>query len=118
MATSRGGHVYELGGPNVLTFRQCMEQMLEIIDRKRMFAPVPWWAAEIQGAVLGLMPKPLLTRDQVTLLKSDNVVSRAAEEGRRTFAGLGIHPQSTAAVLPSYLWRYRPAGQFTHKSEA
>ena len=37
---------------------------------------------------------------------------------RRTFAGLGIHPQSTAAILPSYLWRYRPAGQFTHKSEA
>ena len=115
---AKGGHVYELGGPNVLTFRQCLEQMLEIIDRKRLFAPVPWWAAEIQGAVLGLMPKPLLTRDQVTLLKSDNVVSRAAEEGRRTFAGLGIHPQSTAAVLPSYLWRYRPAGQFTHKSEA
>ena len=55
-----------------------------------------------------------MTRDQVTLLKADNVVSREAEEGRRTFAGLGIHPQSTAAILPSYLWRYRPAGQFTH----
>ena len=114
----KGGHVYELGGPNVLTFRQCMEQMLEVIDRKRILAPVPWWVAQIQGAVLGLLPKPLLTRDQVTLLKADNVVSREAEEGRRTFTGLGIHPQSTAAILPSYLWRYRPAGQFTHKSEA
>jgi uncharacterized protein YbjT (DUF2867 family) len=114
----KGGHVYELGGPNVLTFRQCMEQMLEVIDRKRMLAPVPWWVAEIQGAILGMLPKPLLTRDQVTLLKTDNVVSRQAEEGRRAFAGLGIHPQSTAAILPSYLWSYRPAGQFTHKSEA
>ena len=114
----KGGHVYELGGPNVLTFRQCMEQMLEITGRNRMFAPVPWWIAQIQGAVLGLLPKPLLTRDQVTLLKVDNVVSREAEEARRTFAGLGIQPQSTAAILPSYLWRYRPAGQFTNRSEA
>jgi len=114
----KGGHVYELGGPNVLSFRQCMEEMLEVIERKRMLVPVPWWAAEIQGAVLGMLPKPLLTRDQVTLLKSDNVVSRAAEEGRHTFAGLGIHPKSIAAILESYLWRYRPAGQFTHKSEA
>jgi uncharacterized protein YbjT (DUF2867 family) len=115
---ARGGKIYELGGPNVLTFRQCLEQMLEIIDRKRLFVPVPWWAAEIQGAVLGLLPKPLLTRDQVTLLRTDNVVSEEAMHADRTFAGLGIHPQSTAAILPSYLWRYRPAGQFTHKSEA
>ena len=114
----KGGHIYELGGPNVLTFRQCMDEMLEVIDRKRLFVPVPWWAAELQGAVLGMLPKPLLTRDQVTLLRTDNVVSEEAVHARRTFAGLGIHPQSTAAILPSYLWRYRPAGQFTHKSEA
>lgn len=115
---AKGGSIYELGGPNVLTFRQCMEQMLEVTGRKRLLAPVPWWLAELQGSLLGLLPKPPLTRDQVTLLKTDNVVSRAAEEGRRTFAGLGIHPQSTAAILPSYLWRYRAAGQFTHKTEA
>jgi len=113
---ARGGHIYELGGPNVLTFKQCMEEMLEVIDRKRLLVPVPWFAAEMQGAVLGMLPNPLLTRDQVTLLKSDNVVSRAAEEGHRVFASLGIQPQSAAAVLPSYLWRYRAAGQFTHKS--
>ena len=113
-----GGHVYELGGPNVLTFRQCMEEMLEIVDRERMLVPVPWWAADIQGSILGLLPKPMLTRDQVTLLRTDNVVSEEAARTRRTFAGLGINPQSTAAILPSYLWRYRPAGQFTHRSEA
>jgi len=115
---ARAGHIYELGGPNVMTFRELMEQMLEVIDRKRLLVPVPWWAAEIQGAVLGLLPKPLLTSDQVTLLRTDNVVSREAEHARRTLAGLGIKPESTAAILPSYLWRYRVAGQFTHKSEA
>ena len=113
-----GGKIYELGGPNVLTFRQCMEQMLDVIDRKRLFVPVPWWAAHIQGALLGMLPKPLLTSDQVTLLKTDNVVSGEAEDAQRTFGGLGIQPQSTASILPSYLWTYRPAGQFTHRSEA
>ncbi|MEQ1941235.1 complex I NDUFA9 subunit family protein [Mesorhizobium sp. VNQ89] len=114
----KGGRIYELGGPNVLTFRECMEQMLEIVDRKRLLVPMPWLVAELQAAVLELLPRPLLTRDQVTLLKSDNVVSREAEEGHRTLVGIGIQPKSTAAVLPSYLWRYRAAGQFTHKSEA
>lgn len=115
---AKGGKIYELGGPDVLSFRQCLEQMLEIIDRKRLFVPVPWWLANIQGSILGLLPNPLLTRDQVTLLRTDNVVSTEAEDAQLTFAGLGIQPQSTAAVLPSYLWRYRPAGQFTHRSEA
>jgi len=113
-----GGKVYELGGPEVLTFRQCMEEMLEVIDRRRMLVSVPWWAARMQASILGLLPKPLLTSDQVTLLEYDNVVSAEAEKERRTFAGLGVTPESTAAILPSYLWRYRPAGQFTRRSEA
>jgi len=107
------GKTYELGGPNVLTFRQCMEEMLEVIDRRRMLVPVPWWLASLQGSVLGMLPGKLLTRDQVTLLKSDNVVSAAAEGEGRTFASLGITPQSTSTILPSYLWRYRVAGQFS-----
>ncbi|MEW9806392.1 complex I NDUFA9 subunit family protein [Mesorhizobium sp. ZMM04-5] len=113
-----GGRIYELGGPNVMTFRDCMEEMLEVIDRRRMLAPVPWWIAELKGAVLGLLPNPPLTRDQVILLKSDNVVSQDAETTGRTLQGIGIQPQSTASILPSYLWRYRAAGQFTHRSEA
>jgi len=113
-----GGKIYELGGPQVRTFRECMEEMLEVIDRQRMLVPIPWWLARIQGSVLGLLPKPLLTRDQVTLLQSDNVVSDEAEQEGRTLKGLGIPAQSTAAILPSYLWRYRPAGQFTRRTEA
>jgi len=114
----KGGKIYELGGPQVFTFRQCMEAMLEVIDRKRLFVPIPWWVARIQGSILGLLPNPPLTSDQVALLKLDNIVSAEAEKQGRTLTGLGIQPQSTAAILPSYLWRYRPAGQFTRNTEA
>lgn len=113
-----GGRIYELGGPDVSTFRELMEEMLEVIDRKRLLVPVPWPIAELQGSILGMLPSPLLTRDQVTLLRTHNVVSEAAEKDGRSFAGLGIKPQSTDVILPGYLWTYRPAGQFTKKTEA
>jgi uncharacterized protein YbjT (DUF2867 family) len=110
---AKGGTTYELGGPEVLTFRECLEHMLKVIDRQRAFVTVPWPIAALQGAVLGLLPNPLLTSDQVTLLKTDNVVSGAAATEGRTLAGLGVTPQSLDAILPSYLWRYRIAGQYT-----
>jgi NADH dehydrogenase len=112
------GATYELGGPEVMTFRECLEEMLTIIGRQRILAPVPWWLARIEGAVLGMLPKPLLTSDQVTLLKYDNVVSKAAKDAGRTLEGIGIRPQSTGAILPSYLWRYRETGQFKRPTEA
>jgi len=110
---AKAGTTYELGGPEVLTFRECMEHMLKVIDRSRVLVPIPWPIASLQGAILGLLPNPLLTSDQVTLLKSDNVVSDAARTDGRTLAALGITPQSLDAILPSYLWRYRVAGQYT-----
>lgn len=113
-----GGKIYELGGPNVLSFRQCIEEMLEVIGRERLLVPVPWWLARLQGAILGRLPGKLLTSDQVILLRSDNVVSTQAENERRTFEGLDILPESTAAILPSYLWSYRAAGQFSRRKEA
>ena len=73
--------------------------------------------ARVQGSILGVLPNPPLTGDQVKLLEEDNVVSTEAERTMRTLAGLGIQPQSTAAILPSYLWQYRVAGQFARKSE-
>jgi uncharacterized protein YbjT (DUF2867 family) len=108
-----GGKVYELGGPEVLSFRQCMERMLELIDRKRILLPLPWWAASLMGSVLGLLPKPVITADQVELLKVDNIVTDAARAEKRDFAAFGIAPRAIGPVLPSYLWTYRPAGQFT-----
>ncbi len=113
-----GGRIYELGGPDISTFRELMEEMLEVIDRRRLLVPVPWFIADIQASVLGLLPNPLLTRDQVKLLRHDNVVSQAAIAEGRTLPGLGIEPRSTDAILPGYLWRFRPAGQFTRKTEA
>ena len=113
----KGGKVYELGGPEVKTFKACMEEMLEVIDRNRLLVPVPWWLAELQGSILGMLPKPLLTRDQVELLRSDNIVSDKAQKDGRTLAAIGIQPRDTAAILPTYLWTYRPAGQFTRKRE-
>lgn len=110
-----GGRVFELGGPEVLTFRECMEHMLRIIDRRRMLVTVPWPIAEMKAAVLGLLPSPLLTKDQVAQLRSDNVVSADAQREERTLEGLGIQPRSIEVILPTYLWRYRPAGQFTRK---
>jgi len=114
---AKGGKVYELGGPEVKTFKACMEEMLEVIDRNRLLVPVPWWLAELQGSILGMLPKPLLTRDQVELLRSDNIVSDKAQKDGRTLAAIGIQPRDTAAILPTYLWTYRPAGQFTRKRE-
>lgn len=116
--TLEHGKIYELGGPEVMSFRRCMEEMLRVIDRKRALVPVPWFAAKLIGSIAGLLPKPMLTRDQVTLLQHDNVVSdKAASEGR-TLEGIGIRPTATDAVLPTYLWRFREQGQFTKKGMA
>lgn len=107
--------IYELGGPDVNTFRELMQQMLEVIHRRRLIFNIPFWAASIMASVMefvqtitfGLVP-PQITRDQVQSLKSDNVVS----DGVKTFADLGIDPVAMEAVLPDYLWRFRPAGQY------
>ena len=104
---------YELGGPEILSFKSLMQFTLDTIGRKRLLVPVPWAIARIQGLVLGALPKPLLTADQVELLKTDNTVSDAARRERRTLEGLGITARSIQAVVPSYLYRYRKAGQFT-----
>jgi uncharacterized protein YbjT (DUF2867 family) len=114
----KGGQIYELGGPKVLTFKECMEELLAVIERKRVLVPVPWWVANIQASILGLLPNPLLTKDQVMQLRAHNIVSDAAMKANRTFAGLGIQPQSIGTILPSYLWRYRAAGQFQRKPAA
>ena len=96
-----------------MSVRECLEEMLEVIGRKRLLVPAPWALAYAKAWFLEKLPGALLTTDQVTLLKTDNVVSQEAEKAGRTLRGLGIQPESTASVLPSYLWRYRAAGQFT-----
>lgn len=114
----KGGRVYELGGPEILTFRESMELMLEVINRKRTLLTVPWPIARMLGSVLGMLPNPQLTRDQVEMMRVDNIVSEKAIKEDRTLEGIGIRPQAMEAILPSYLWQYRPAGQFTHQTPA
>jgi uncharacterized protein YbjT (DUF2867 family) len=115
---AQAGTTYELGGPEVKTFRECIETMLAAIDRQRLLVPVPWWAASAGASVLQMLPKPLLTVDQVKQLKIDNVVSEAAAAEGRTFAAFGIVPDSLAAMLPSYLYRFRPRGEFERQRTA
>ena len=109
---AKSGTVYELGGPEVKTFKALMEYILTTTGRSRPLLPLPFAIARLQASVLEMLPAPLLTVDQVRLLETDNVVSAAAESDKRTLAGLGIAPTTIEAVVPGYLYRFRKHGQF------
>lgn len=108
--------VYELGGPEADSFRGLMKKMLGVIQRRRMVVNVPTpimavmaFAFDMVEAVtLGLIKNKVITRDQLASLGVDNVVA----PGARGLADLGIKPTSIDAVLPEYLWRFRPSGQY------
>jgi uncharacterized protein YbjT (DUF2867 family) len=115
------GRIYELGGPEVLTLRALVEYVLKVTGRRRPIVALPEAAARAQALMLevldtltlGLLPDELrLTRDQVALLRTDNVVSPAAVAEGRTFAGLGLTPEAIEAIVPDYLVRFRRRGQF------
>ncbi len=110
------GATYELGGPEVLSFKEILERVLAATGRKRLLLPLPFALAKLQAKILQLLPNPLLTEDQVELLKSDVTVSDAAIAAGRTLAGLGITPHAVEAILPSYLWRFREHGQFDRRT--
>lgn len=113
--------VYELGGPEVMSFRELMVMMLSEIRRRRLILPVPFWAGRIMGGSFdilhamsfGLINGPI-TRDQVRNLANDNVVAEDAKD----LSDLGISPVAMEAVLPDYLWRFRPSGQYTEIKES
>jgi NADH dehydrogenase len=109
---ARGGATYELGGPDVKSFKELMQFVLATIERRRLLVSIPFGIAKLQAFFLQFLPKPLITPDQVDLLKSDNVVSATATGEARTLAGLGIEPVAMGAIVPSYLWRFRKTGQF------
>jgi NADH dehydrogenase len=104
--------IYELGGPEVKSFRELMQFMLAIIQRRRLLLPIPFALAHVQAWFLQFMPKPLLTPDQVELLRGNIIVSVEAKREGRTLEALGIDPIAMATVVPSYLWRFRKSGQF------
>jgi NADH dehydrogenase len=111
----QAGKTYELGGPEVLSFKECLQLMLKVISRKRMMVSLPWAIASLIGSITSLIPfiDPPLTPDQVELLKQDNVVSADAENADLDLQSMGIAPTALEAILPTYLVHYRPAGQYT-----
>lgn len=108
--------IYELGGPDVDSFKGLMQRMLKIVNRKRLVLGMPMWMGRLmafsfdmlQAVTFGLFSNTMLTRDQVKNLSRDNVVA----EDAKGFADLGIEPTAMTAVLPEYLWRFRPSGQY------
>jgi uncharacterized protein YbjT (DUF2867 family) len=112
---TKSGNIYELGGPEVRTFKELMQYVLQVTGRSRLLVPLPFALAEVQAWFLQLLPKPLLTVDQVKLLKSDTIVSDAAKSEGRTLEALGIAPTAMEAIAPTYLWRFRKTGQFRRR---
>lgn len=111
------GKTYEIGGPKVYTFKELMDFILETTDRKRFLAPVPFPVASamgLAGEISGIIPfvDPFLTRDQVTQLKSDNVVAPRA----RGIEDLGVTPQTVESIVPAYLVPFRDKGQFHQRA--
>ena len=114
LAGNAGG-VYELGGENVYSFRALMQVMLGVVQRRRMIINIPFWIARIMASVFGVVQavtlgivKAPVTKDQVANLAVDNVVSADA----KTLADLGVDATALEPVLPDYLWRFRPSGQY------
>jgi len=124
---ARSGEIYELGGPEIMTLREIVEFVCRTTGRHPALVGLPFGAArlvaqatEIASALsLGLFPKALVTtRDQVELLRHDNLVSGVAVEHGRTLQGLGITAQGAEALAPAYLYRFRKTGQYASSGAA
>ena len=106
------GQTYELGGPQTYTFEELMRYMLKVLGRRRLLMDVPFGLANFQARFLELLPEPPLTRDQVELLKHDNVVA----PGMPGLEALDITPTPIELIVPQYLARHRAepvrAGRF------
>ncbi|MGD9540923.1 MAG: sugar nucleotide-binding protein, partial [Methylocystis sp.] len=119
---AKPGAVYELGGPEIKSFAEIVDYVLKVAQRKRAVLKLSFGFGKLMAVMtqmltklsFGLFPKLLrMTRDQVDLLKRDNVVSDAAKSEGRTLEGLGIaYPQSIEAIVPTYLYRFRKVGQY------
>ncbi len=115
------GATYELGGPEIKSFEDCVRYVLAVVDRKRAVMNLSFGMGAVVATItqfftavsLGLFPTLLrTTRDQVELLKHDNVVSQEAKAQGRTLEGLGVEPTAIEAIVPTYLYRYRRTGQY------
>jgi uncharacterized protein YbjT (DUF2867 family) len=114
--TQGASGIYELGGPDADTLKGLIQQMLAVVQRRRLVINLPFWVGSVmagalgavQAVTLGLFHNGILTGDQVKSLRKDSVVA----PGAKTLADLGITATAFAGVIPEYLWRYRPSGQY------
>lgn len=122
VANAAGGHakpgtIYELGGLEVFTFRQLLDRTQQWTDRAKPSLPLPFWLAKLGAFLTVPAPNSMrpMTVDQVRMLQSDAIVSRAAIEEGRTIEALGVsEPHTIESLVPSYLERFQPKGQFAH----
>jgi NADH dehydrogenase len=108
---------YELGGPDIISFRQLLDLTQQWSGRRRWYVRLPFWLAKLGALLTVPLPNSLrpLTVDQVRMLMRPNVVSKEAMDEGRTLASLGIHhPHTMAAVVPGYLERFQRHGQFAN----
>ena len=100
--------IYELGGPENYSFKELMKILLAEIKKKRFLVHIPFSVAKFQSYFLQMMPKPLLTSDQVELLKYDNIISGDYPD----LKDFGISGEPIQTILPKYIYRFRTRGQF------
>lgn len=108
------GKVIELGGPEVVSFRAVVERILAATGRRRILLPLPLSFGALPARLMELLPKPMLTRDQLRQLQAGSVVS----EDAIGFADLGMQPVAMSAIIPTYLARYRRGGRIGRASVA
>lgn len=108
------GKIFELAGPETLSFREIYEMLFHYTGRTRPLVNLPWGVAKVQACFMALLPSPLLTPDQVESLKTDYVIANDALK----LEDLGITPTAPEAILPTYLESYRPGGKFANKHAA
>lgn len=94
--------IFELGGPSIYTFKALLEYLLAVLGRRRFLLPAPSSLLRFPAAILEKLPNPMLTRDQLILLRYDNVVS----QGAKTLLDLGIQPTPLEAIVPTYIKGY------------
>ncbi|HOO81935.1 MAG TPA: complex I NDUFA9 subunit family protein [Alphaproteobacteria bacterium] len=102
------GQIYELGGPDIVSFKEIYEILSRYTGRKRSYISLPFWLAKVQAVFMGLMPKPLLTCDQVESLKTDYLIKPSAQG----LSDLGVKITGMDTILPTYLESYRSGGRF------
>lgn len=108
------GKIYELGGPEIVTFRQIYEILFDQIGKKRALIPLPWWLAKIDAFFLSFLPRPPLTPDQVESLRTDNIVT----PGTMGLSDLGVRATAMELVLPHYLGRFRNGRRYNQPRKA